>query len=56
MKRVYFFVRGLKLPIRLYTHSLFTIGRCFVDVSNHIRVIVEIQHEGREGLDKRPNF
>lgn len=49
---VWCFVRGLRLHIWMATKILVTMGRNFVEVSYHARVIEEIHRKGRDKRGK----
>lgn len=41
-ERIYCFVRGLRLPLRISTQSLVVVDSSFSNVSNHAQVMEEI--------------
>lgn len=44
-ERVHFFVRGLRLPLCLFTQNLVLTARSFVEVSDHAQLMKEMHHE-----------
>ncbi|KAH0646331.1 hypothetical protein KY284_034215 [Solanum tuberosum] len=53
-ERIRFFVRGLRLQLRLETQSLVSAGQYFLDIIDHASTMEHLRREAHGGNEKRP--